>query len=81
MGTLTNEQTMTQCDMILRFMQENGGITQLEAAQEFGCFRLSGRISDLKQRGIPIGKTMVSRKNRYGKSIAFARYSIEEATA
>lgn len=81
MGTLKNEQTMTQCDMILRFMQENGGITQLEAAQEFGCFRLSGRIYDLKQRGVRIGRTMVSRKNRYGKSIAFARYSILEETA
>ena len=79
MGTLVNESTMSQCDMILRYMQDFGSITQLEAAQEFGCFRLSGRIYDLKQRGIPIERTMVSRKNRYGKSVSFARYAIEGA--
>lgn len=78
MGTLTNEQTMTQCDMILRYMQDFGSISQVEAAAEFGCYRLSGRIYDLKQRGIPIDTTMESRKNRYGKKISFARYTLTE---
>ena len=28
MGALVNEQTMTQKDMVLRYMRENGSITQ-----------------------------------------------------
>ena len=78
MGTLTNEQTMTQKDMILSFMRENGSITQLQAAEEFGCWRLGARIWDLKADGHKIRTDMVTRKNRYGKRIAFARYSLEE---
>lgn len=77
MGTLVNEHTSTQCDMILRYMQDFGSISQVEAASEFGCYRLSGRIYDLKQRGYNIGKTMETKKNRYGKHISFARYSLE----
>lgn len=78
MGTLTNEQTMTQKDMILSFMRENGNITQLQAAEEFGCWRLGARIWELKADGHKIKTDMVSWKNRYGKRISFARYSLEE---
>lgn len=72
------EHTTTQCDMILNYMRDFGSISQLEAAKEFGCYRLSGRIFDLKQRGHAIGKKMESQKNRYGKQIAFARYYLKE---
>jgi len=82
MGTLINDNTMTQCDMILRYMQDFGSISQIEAASEFGCYRLSGRIYDLRARGYAITKEMQSKKNRYGKSVSFARYSLaKEATA
>ena len=81
MGTLINETTTTQKDMILRFMQENGSITQLQAAEEFGCWRLSARIWDLRADGHIIKTTKVTKKNRYGKVITFAQYSLcdEEA--
>lgn len=78
MGTLINETTGTQCDMILAYLRENGSITQIEAASEFGCYRLSGRIYDLRARGYEIKRTMETKKNRYGKPVAFARYSIRE---
>lgn len=71
------EQTMTQCDMILDFMRDNGSITQLEAAEEFGCWRLGARIWDLRHAGYEIKRDMVSKKNRYGKMISFARYTIQ----
>lgn len=80
MSTLVSEATATQCDMILRYMQENGSITQMEAAEEFGCWRLAARIADLRRAGYSIKSDMVSQKNRYGKPISFARYAIcEEA--
>lgn len=67
---------MSQCADILRYMEETGGITQAEAIAEFGCYRLSARISDLKKRGIPIAAKPITKLNRYGKPVSFARYSI-----
>lgn len=67
---------MTQCDMILRYMQETGSITPWEAMREFGCMRLGARIWDLKKRGFEIQTEMVTDQNRYGKRVSFARYSV-----
>lgn len=67
---------MSQCTDILRFMEETGGITQAEAVTEFGCYRLSARINELKKRGIPIEAKPITKLNRYGKPVSFARYSI-----
>lgn len=54
---------MSQCTDILRFMEETGGITQAEAVTEFGCYRLSARINELK---------------KHGKPVSFARYSLQK---
>lgn len=35
---------MTQCERILEYMETVGPITQLDAAREFGCYRLGARI-------------------------------------
>lgn len=67
---------MTQCDRILRHLQDYGSITQAEAVTEYGCYRLGARIFDLKARGVPIKSETVSGKNRYGERTSFARYSI-----
>lgn len=81
-GTLTNETTMTQREMILHYMEENGSITQAEAVSEFGCYRLGARIWDLRAAGYNIKSDTVTKKNRYGKTICFARYAlVKEETA
>lgn len=67
---------MTQCETILRHMEDFGSITSLEAMQEYGIMRLASRITDLKKAGIPIRREMISRKNRYGETVTFARYSL-----
>lgn len=69
---------MTQCDRIVQYMQENGSITSWEAMKELGCLRLASRIHDLREMGIGIEKEMVSEKNRYGESVSFARYRLED---
>ncbi len=69
---------MTQCETILRHMEEYGTITSLEAMQDYGILRLASRITDLKKAGIPIKREMVSQKNRHGDTVTFARYSIAE---
>lgn len=69
---------MTQCEKIMSYMQEYGGITQLDALREFGCMRLASRISDLRRDGMRIKSEMVKAKNRYGEPISFARYTLED---
>lgn len=69
---------MTQCEKVLRYLEEYGSISSLEAIEQFGIMRLASRISDLKKAGYPIRREMISRKNRYGDTVSFARYSIAE---
>lgn len=78
MSTLTNETTLTQRDMILQFMRDFGGITPAQAIEEFGCYRLGARICDLRAAGYNIKTENVKRKNRYGKTVSFAKYTLEE---
>lgn len=68
---------MTQCEKILRHMQDFGSITSLEAMQEYGIMRLASRISDLKRMGTPIRVETVKGKNRYGEATSYARYSLD----
>lgn len=56
---------MTQCDMILRYMQDTGSITPWEAMREFGCMRLGARIYDLRRRGVEVTRELVTDRNRY----------------
>ena len=70
---------MTQCDRVMRHMQDCGSITSAEAIAEYGIYRLASRINDLKKAGMPIKKEMVSSRNRYGEKVSFARYSLEKS--
>ena len=69
---------MTQQDMILQYMQDEGSITPLDALREFGCMRLGARIFDLKKRGYGITRVLEHRENRYGKTVRYALYSLED---
>jgi len=70
---------MTQCDKILAYMNNYGSITPLDALREFGCMRLAARINDLSNNGIQIKSEIVSRRNRDGDVVKYARYSLCEA--
>lgn len=66
----------SQCDMILRWLQEIGEITPMDAIREFGCYRLGARIWDLKHRGIAIESELRHGKNRFGKTTSWAVYRL-----
>jgi len=68
----------TQCDKIVRYLNEFGSITQLEALQDLGIMRLASRISELKKEGREIKVELVKGKNRYGETVKWARYSLAE---
>ena len=72
-----NERKRTQADRVIRYMMEFGSISQLEAFNELGVFRLASRISDLKKRGYPIASKTETVKNRYGEKCYIKRYSLQ----
>lgn len=45
---------MTQNEQIIEYLKTGASITPLEALRMFGCFRLAGRIFELKEKGWPI---------------------------
>lgn len=67
---------MTQNEMILDYLKDNRTITQAEAIERFGCYRLPARICDLRQMGHIIPKTMRTAYNRFGKQVRFAEYRL-----
>ena len=69
---------MTQCDKILFHLQTIGPITPVEALDQYGCFRLAARVAELKAEGYPITSEIVSKRNRFGETVRFAKYRLEE---
>ncbi len=62
---------MNQNELVLKYMMEHNGITQLEAARDLLCFRLSARIYDLRSMGYEI--VTQTEKNSRTKT-TFTRY-------
>lgn len=67
---------MTQCDRILRHLEDYGAIDPMTAIKEYGCMRLASRISDLKGRGIEITAERTKGKNRYDEPTSYCVYRL-----
>ena len=68
------EKKITHSDRILSYLQEKGHITSWQAIREFGITRLSAVIFNLRNDGYNIVSESMSRKNRYGDKVTFAKY-------
>ena len=68
----------SQCKLILNYLKENGTITQREAIDLFGCYRLSARIYNLRALGYAIVTNVRESINRWGKVSRFAEYKLIE---
>lgn len=75
------EQKATQAQRVLDYIEEFGGITQLDALKELGVMRLASRISDLKKQGYPIKSETISVKNRFEEDCYIKRYSLRGGEA
>lgn len=73
-----SELGKSQTEDILRFMDEEGSITSMDAIKEFGATRLSSIIFNLRKRGYDIETHMEVRKNRYGHNVEYARYVLND---
>lgn len=69
----------TQTERILKYIEENGSITQIQALNDCGVMRLASRISDLKKMGYPITSKVEAVKNRWGENCYIKRYALEES--
>lgn len=67
---------ITQCERVLRHLNDFGSLTSAEAITEYGIYRLASRISDLRKLGFPIKSEGVKSKNRYGETVSFSKYSL-----
>ena len=66
--------TDSQNALIKGWLLNGYTITQLEALNQFGCFRLAARIADLRDKGLNVVTDMVTLDN--GKRVA--RYFVKK---
>ena len=66
--------TDSQNALIKGWLLNGYSITQLEALNQFGCFRLAARISDLRDQSLNLVTDMVTLEN--GKRVA--RYFLKK---
>ena len=71
---------MTQREAIINYITEFGSITPMEAFADLGITKLATRISEMRKDGQEFKIETVKSKNRYGKTVCFARYSFLDKT-
>lgn len=67
---------MIQKERVLKYMQDFGSITQAQAFNDLGVYRLAARIADLRRDKIKIRSQHKAGKNRYGETVYFSEYSL-----
>lgn len=71
---------MTQREAIINYITEFGSITPMEAFADLGITKLATRISEMRKDGQEFKIETVKSKNRYGKTVCFAKYSFLDKT-
>ncbi len=67
---------VNQRQLILKYIQDFGSITPMEAFADLGVTKLATRISEMRKNGMQFQIDTVKSKNRYGKTVRFAKYSL-----
>lgn len=68
----------SQNQRILDYLDSHGSITQEEAREKLGVWRLASRICDLKRKGYEIEGKMETVQNRYGEKCRIKRYTMKD---
>lgn len=69
---------MNQKQRVIKYIKDFGSITALEAVKDIGVLQLGARIDGLQKDGYVFKKEWEHSKNRYGETVSFKRYSLEE---
>lgn len=62
---------------VMEYLETFGSITSMEAYRDLGIVKLSNRISELRQSGVPIVGKVEKSKNRFGEKVHYTRYTLE----
>lgn len=68
-----------QTRRIVKYIDDFGSITTLEAMRDLGVTNLHARLYDLKKEGYVITSTSEQNKNRYGDKVHYKRYKINKS--
>lgn len=63
-------------ERVLKYMEQNGSITQKQANDDLGCSRLAEYIRRLKEAGFPIIGEWKTGENRFGEPTRWKEYRI-----
>jgi hypothetical protein len=69
---------MPQREAIINYVTEFGSITPFEAFADLGITKLATRISEMRKDGMQFKIETVKKKNRYGKTVYFCKYSFPD---
>lgn len=69
---------MTQHQAILKYMDDYGSITPMQAFSDLGITKLATRISEMKKMGYKFKTSIVRTSNRYGKPVNYCKYRRDE---
>ena len=69
---------MTQCEQIIEYLHQFGSITPMEAFADLGITKLATRVSEMRKDGREFKIETVKSKNRFGKTVWYAKYSLKE---
>ena len=61
---MEENRRITQKRLILEHLKRFGSIEPMTALREYGCYRLSGRISELRSEGISIRTDYIMQRSK-----------------
>lgn len=68
---------LTQYDRVLDHLKKNKKLSQKQAINLYGAYRLSAIIYTLRKDGYNITTNFKSGKNRFGDNVSWAEYKLE----
>lgn len=72
---MEHDNRVTQKRLILEHLQRFGSIEPMTALREYGCYRLSSRISELRAEGVNIRTDYIAERSKItGNIVKFAKY-------
>ena len=72
------DKNKTQKERVLNYMKRFGSISTWEAFRDLGITRVGARVFELKEDGYEIETGFETGKNRYGKTVRWANYTLKE---
>lgn len=63
---------------LMRYLQEFGSITSMDAISELGDTRLAATVFLLRKKGVDIISTNETNVNRWDEKVTYVRYILQE---